>query len=252
MQIAENNSVPQGDGVAHYDATRHDTSRHTLTIKQAAELFVRYDVPRSPRSIQRFCDHGNIDCIRVKGEKTERYFVDPVSVERYAKELKQLENISHFGGEVTGYDAPIRDVARRDAPIEGPLPASERLNAEPVVETQKLVSRIDTIEKENLQLRIDRAAKEQVIGQLVDERRTWLTQLTEQSREIGRLEMQVQQLAAPRPDMTRHDTTDAVVDATIMAEPEALLVEVDAAPLPITKSTNMEPVKPSLWRRIFS
>ena len=74
---------------------QHDMSRHTLTIKQASALFANLGVPRSTRSIQRFCEIGSIDCIRVKGEKTDRYFVDQQSVERYAKELKQLEHISH-------------------------------------------------------------------------------------------------------------------------------------------------------------
>ena len=45
---------------------------------------------------------------------------------------------------------------------------------------------------------------------MIDERRAWLEQLTNQGREIGRLEMQVRQLEAPRPNLSRHDTTDVV------------------------------------------
>src|ERR1022692_4472135 len=101
--------------MSRHDATQHDMSRHTLTIKQASRLFSELGVPRSPRSIQRFCELNNVDSIRVKGEKTERYFINRESIERYAQELKQLENISHIEDDVARHDATQRDTTRHDA-----------------------------------------------------------------------------------------------------------------------------------------
>jgi hypothetical protein len=112
-------------------------------------------------------------------------------------------------------------------------------------------TQIDTLNKENFQLKIDRAAKEQVIGQMIDERRAWLVQITEQSREIGRLEMQVQQLAAPSRDVARHDATDVVTDATTAAEPESVTGVTEAPPAATTTPAAADAAKPSLWRRMF-
>lgn len=247
----ENTSSLQDHDIARHDASRRDTVRHTMTIKQAAELFARYDVPRSPRSVQRFCDHENIDCIRVKGDKAERYFVDPVSVERYAQELKQLENISNLGAEAARNDATQRDVSRHSKTSEGLPPNILAPTAERPNDTLELRGRIDILDKENFQLKIDRAAKEQVIGQMVDERRIWLTQLTEQNREIGRLEMQMQQLAAPGRDMTRHVATAFVTDVAAAKEPEVLMIDSETQAEPVIPAAVTAPEKRSIWRRVF-
>jgi hypothetical protein len=57
-----------------------------------------------------------------------------------------------------------------------------------------------------MKLKIDLSARVIVINQMADERRGFFEQLTSQSREIGRLEMQVHQLGPPKKtwrDMTR-------------------------------------------------
>jgi hypothetical protein len=247
----EDNTFTVQNDIGQRDAARRDVSRHTLTIKQAAELFAKHNVPRSPRSIQRFCDQENIDCIRVKGEKNERYFVDPVSVERYAQELKQLENISQIGAEVTRHDASQHDTPRHDATPDSAAIHVAKHTHETANESIELRSRIDVLDKENLQLKIDRAAKEQFIGQMLDDRRAWLAQLTEQSREIGRLEMQVQQLAAPRRDMTRHDATDIITDAATLVEHVPVTIDTETALSEASLPTDAEPAKRSVWRRVF-
>ena len=115
LYMEETSTTPLLIEPARHDATHPDMSRHTFTIKQSADRFASLGVPRSPRSVQRFCELGNLDCIRVKGEKTERYFVDPQSVERYAEELRQLENISHLGIDMSRHDASYRVPSRHDA-----------------------------------------------------------------------------------------------------------------------------------------
>jgi len=243
---------------------QHDMSRHTLTIKQASAVFTNLGVPRSTRSVQRFCEIGSIDCIRVKGEKTERYFINQPSVERYAKELQQLEHISRIEDDMPRHDATQHDMARHDAPRHdesqrlavsepAPVPVSENSRG-----SQELKSRIDVLEKENLQLKIDRAAKEQVIGHIMDERQKMIERLTDLGRDVGRLETELLQLAAPQHDMPRHDATDhdtAVskpalaekLDTVVMAAPEPLApAEVVASPPPLP-----QPGQRSVWARIF-
>ena len=175
----------------------------------------------------------------------------PVSVERYAQELKQLENISHIGAEVTRHDASQHDTSRYDATAASATTHIATHAHETADESMELRSRIDVLDKENLQLKIDRAAKEQVIGQMLDDRRAWLGQLTEQSREIGRLEMQLQQLAEPSRDTTRHDATDIIMDVATIVEQEPVPIETETLLVPTMLPTAAEPAKRSGWRRIF-
>ena len=244
----EQNIDRQQREVTRHDATQHDMSRYTLTIKEASDLFTDYGVPRSPRSIQRFCELENLNCIRVKGEKTERYFVDPLSVERYAQELKQLENISQLGGEVLRHDASQRDTSRQTMPQEMPLSRVVVAPPEPRADEEivTLKTRVTALQKENRTLKIDRAVKEQIMGQMADERSAWHEQLIAQSREMGGLEMQLQQLSAPRRDMSRHDATELVVDATPL-EADTAAIDLET---PTTPAITAEPVKRSLWRKI--
>lgn len=246
----DTNGNPPITAASRHDAPQHDLSRHTLTIKQASQLFTDLGVPRSIRSIQRFCENGSVDSIRVKGEKTERNFINQESVERYAKELLQLEHISRIEDDTSRHDTTQRDITRHDAP---------RRDAPQNIDSQELVSeapremlafkaRIDILEKEKLQLQIDRSAKEQVIGHIMDERRDMVDRLTEQSREIGRLETQLLQLAAPQRDTSRHDATD---DDTTDPIPDEKVNDASVVvPEPVAP-VEVEAPRRSIWGKIF-
>ena len=231
------------DDTARSDAPQRDMSRYTLTIKQAADLFASLGVPRSPRSVQRFCELKHLDFIRVQGERTERYFIDPLTVERYAKELKQLESILRLCNNTPRHDASLHDVTRHDAtPITAPVTPNPA--TEPDYETEKLRERVDVLEKENLQLQIDRSAKEQVIGHMVDERRGFMEIITTQSHKIGSLETHVQQLEAPKHDAPRHDATE-VIEETMASTEEGRGVPVIEQPIPVVA----EPMERKRWWR---
>jgi hypothetical protein len=218
--------------------------------------------------VQRFCESGHLDCIRVQGENAERNFVNRDSILRYAEELKQIEATSRIdhdvGPDTSRHDAPSRDLERHCASSENDRPRQAATRSDsaadvPVVqpppsaaefEATALRQRVETLEKEKLPLAIDRAAKEQVINQMVDERRSWLADLVEMSRQKGQLEMRVEQLAAPGRDMSRqeldnrpspdievtpvHEATEASPlpkrpAAPAATEPEAALAQDDGA-----------------------
>jgi len=61
-----------------------------------------------------------------------------------------------------------------------------------------LEERITELEHENLNLTIGNKAKEQVIGQMVEERKEMISQLTNSSHMVGVLETQLKALEAPR------------------------------------------------------
>src|SRR5215212_8216667 len=78
----------------------YDKARHPLTIADAVELFAQLGTPRSKRSVQRLCEQGHLDCVRIKGPRGDQCFINRESVERYAEELGQIEAIAALGDDV--------------------------------------------------------------------------------------------------------------------------------------------------------
>ena len=76
------------------DQTSPDTTRYVLTTEEASRLFAEGGVPRSPRTITRFCQMGDLECIRVETEKNYKYLIDPNSVEKRIKQLQQALHLS--------------------------------------------------------------------------------------------------------------------------------------------------------------
>src|SRR4051794_14503701 len=108
----------------------YDKARHPLTIADAVELFAQLGTPRSKRSVQRFCEQGHLDCVRIKGPRGDQFFINRESVVRYAEELRQIEAIAMLGDEAR-HDTPQHAAARisapvRDTQIETAAPAPQR------------------------------------------------------------------------------------------------------------------------------
>src|SRR5215210_8526851 len=108
----------------------YDKARHPLTISDAVELFAQLGTPRSKRSVQRFCEQGHLDCVRIKGPRGDQFFINRESVVRYAEELRQIEAIATLGDEAR-HDAPQHVTARnsapvRDMPVAAAAPAPQR------------------------------------------------------------------------------------------------------------------------------
>ena len=98
---------------ARNSAQEREAARHELTIKAASALFAQFGVPRSPRSVQGFCKDGHIDSVRVKGPNGDRYFINEQSVEQYAIELKQIEEVGKISSDEPS--AQQREPARESA-----------------------------------------------------------------------------------------------------------------------------------------
>ena len=177
------------------DAAERDQARHTLSAEETSVIFADAGVPRSVRTVQRYCKKGHLACITIDTEISEKHLIDPNSVERRIKKLQQLDRILR-----STVDATSREETRHDA-------AGHATPQHDGSENTK--GKIADLEQENLQLTIDRAAKKQVINQLVKERKEHVVQLTEQGRQIGILETRLKQIEAPH-DQARepHQTTE--------------------------------------------
>src|ERR1700730_9280806 len=78
----------------------------TVSIDEALELYARAGPPRTPRSIQRYCAKGHLDCRRIETSFGEKYLISPASV---AKHIAYIEEVRPFA---TSRDLPRHDAAR--------------------------------------------------------------------------------------------------------------------------------------------
>ena len=97
----------------HDDQSRLVTTipdgEYTLTIDEATERYDHAGHPRTPRSIQRYCAKGHLDCRRIETPFGEKYLITPPSV---AKHIAYIEEVRPT---TTGRDVS-RLVATREAP----------------------------------------------------------------------------------------------------------------------------------------
>ena len=89
-------------------------SEFTLTIEEAVERYARAGLPRTPRSIQRYCAKGHLECRRIETAFGEKYLIAPASVDKHIAYIEEVRPVA------TG-----RDVPRQDATTVAPLPNQE-------------------------------------------------------------------------------------------------------------------------------
>ena len=235
---------------ARDSAQEREPARHELTVKAASALFAESGVPRSPRSVQGFCKDGHIDCIRVKGPNGDRYFVNRQSVERYATELKQIDEVGKIS--VDEPFAQEREPARDSAHLREE--ASIERTAENILNdgrSEELEITLKILREENLNLKIDNRGKEQFINQLVQDRNSVLQSIQDVNYRLGVAETRVQQLEAPRAVVR-----DSAQEREAVRDDDIVISKNSTAPSTtthdvISHTAIIEPPRRSFFRRIF-
>lgn len=230
-----------GDTARHSAPIEYDKSRHTLTIFQAVELFSELGAPRSKRSVQRFCEQGHLDCVRIRGARGDQFFINRESIERYAEELRQIEAVATITAEPR-HDAPKHANARHSAAEGATMPEPVVVAPAPELEQDERAAIIDQLRDENLNLRIDNRGKEQAINFITAQAREKDQQLQDMSYRLGVAETRLAQLEAPKvhDDAARYsapEPVDAIVTEPVTPEPSS-------APTPA-------PVAPEARRSVF-
>jgi hypothetical protein len=72
-----------------------DPSKYTLTVDEASRLFSDAGVPRSPRTIDRYCKSGHLMCMKIETERNEKYLITQDSVTQRITELQQVIPTGH-------------------------------------------------------------------------------------------------------------------------------------------------------------
>jgi hypothetical protein len=233
----------------------YDKARHPLTIADAVELFAQLGTPRSKRSVQRFCEQGHLDCVRIKGPRGDQFFINRESVVRYAEELRQIEAVASLSDDAR-HDAPQHVAARfsapeRDTPVEAAVPAPRREPDE--------ADAVRQLKDENLNLRIDNRAKEFAIGELNrrlnEDRDKFVGAMQDMSYKLGAAETRLAQIEAPKTDddaarhsMPERDTERAEHAITPTSTPATMPDE--TAPTTPAETATPEPRR-SFFGRLF-
>ena len=87
------------DDLSRPVATTPD-SEFTLTIDDALERYARAGLPRTPRSVQRYCAKGHLDCRRIETQFGEKYLISPASVDKHIAYIEEVRPVA------TGRDVP--------------------------------------------------------------------------------------------------------------------------------------------------
>jgi hypothetical protein len=209
--------MPEESNTNHQDNTGQDISRqeidqskYTLTAEEASQRFINAGVPRSPRTIDRYCKSGHLVCIKVDTERNEKYFITSESVAARIQQLQQVVPSGHVETEpdMSRHVASRPDMSRHDSIDDQTI----------LDEKKKLEERIAELERENLDLKITNRGKDYFVEELKNERvnfesirKEMTQQLIEQSRRVGELEVKVHLIEAPHTDVPRGTEKQGVV-----------------------------------------
>src|SRR5438132_2110794 len=69
-------------------------SDFVLSIDDALERYARAGLPRTPRSIQRYCAKGHLDCRRVETSFGEKYLISPGSVDKHIAYIEEVRPVA--------------------------------------------------------------------------------------------------------------------------------------------------------------
>src|ERR1700688_2052414 len=81
------------DDMSRPVATSTD-SDFTLTIEEAVERYARAGLPRTPRSIQRYCAKGHLECRRIETPYGEKYLIAPASVDKHIAYIEEVRLVA--------------------------------------------------------------------------------------------------------------------------------------------------------------
>lgn len=154
-------------------------SEFTLTIDEAAARYEHAGHPRTPRSIQRYCAKGHLDCRRIETSFGDKYLITPASV---AKHIAYIEEVRPT---TTSRDMPrpvATDVAAKESQHEQRQDVPTRPDQSRLVATTMDVR----LESENTFLRQQITVKDEQIKDL-----------TERARETNHLIAGLQKMLTP-------------------------------------------------------
>src|SRR5674476_441501 len=146
-----------------------------LSIEEAVERYAHAGLPRTPRSVQRYCAKGHLECRRIETPFGEKYLITPASV---AKHIAYIEEVRPVATPVAVQESHEDERQPRATTNDEPRPVATSPDY-----SEKYMNRL---EGENAFLREEIGIKN-----------TQIKELTERSRETNHLFGGLQRMLAP-------------------------------------------------------
>ena len=159
------------------------TETKWLTVKQASQYCFEMGLPRSTKSIRRWCQFENVDAQKRQVANTEKWFIDQNSLEIKIKEelefLKQSDTSVRTQPDMTGQQADITGHAQTRPNASGyDRPQADASSG----------NKIRDLEDQVLILQTDLKWRDKVISDQKQSNEILLDEVKGQSRYIGHLE----------------------------------------------------------------
>jgi len=166
------------DDLSRPVATSPD-SDFTLTIDEALERYARAGLPRTPRSIQRYCAKRHLDCRRIETTFGEKYLISPASIDKHIAYIEEVRPVatSRVEPRQVATDVATKETSA-DPRKEGPTSAD--------LSRQVATEFVARLESENGFLRQQIGVKDEQIKDL-----------TERARETNHLIAGLQKMLTP-------------------------------------------------------
>ena len=158
-------------------------SDFTLSIDEALERYARAGHPRTPRSVQRYCAKGHLQCRLVETSFGEKYLIFPDSVDKHIAYIEEVTPTT--GRDLSRPIATSRDL---DNPANSTETAAATSNDQPrpVATSPDLSRYVARVESESEFLRKQITVKDEQIKDL-----------TERARETNHLIAGLQKMLTP-------------------------------------------------------
>lgn len=198
-------TVTNSDGQRPTMSSARKTEAHTMSSVDAARLFEKHGIPRSQRSIERYCKSGDLDSFF--DPDVRQWFITPASVERLASYLREVaQKKGTTAPPTTGATEGDDGGAQRATSAGGELSNGTEL--------EELRRHAKELEAKNRDLEIATRVKDKFIERLEQEREriigeqhVLIERIEVRAHQVGGLEAKLHALEAPRQERPTHDDT---------------------------------------------
>src|SRR3954469_19324666 len=197
---------------------------YTLTIEDAVALYERAGLPRTPRTIQRYCGNGHLDCRRVEIPYGEKYLITPASITKHIAYIEETRQT------MAGRDAP-RPVATMPQQEMRP-PEDARQPPTSLDQPRQTAAEADAVSRYAARLEGENTfLREQITVKDVQ-----IKDLTERARETNHLIAGLQKMLTPLLGRPAADDRNRTYEVGTPPAPEhrERAYDIDAPPAPKT------------------
>ena len=159
-------------------------SDFTLSIDEALERYARAGHPRTPRSVQRYCAKGHLECRLIETSFGEKYLITPDSV---AKHIAYIDEVTpKTGRDLSRLAAASRDTKEPEISEQQATATSDDQPRPVATDTPDMSRYVVRLESENEFLRNQIGVKD-----------IQIKDLTERARETNHLIGGLQRMLSP-------------------------------------------------------